>query len=339
MVVVTLLFLCPCSIAQQRFNADSYFRDRIQLSEAEIKSIHDGTPVGRIIPSENKSEIAVFGAVFVKSSPEEYVKLAMDTGRLKSVPGYLAVGRFSTPPKLSDLQGFTLEPDDVSSLKRCQPRNCDVQLDARAMAAFQQAANSGPDADNKVNILAQQKALQLLNRYATIGNAALGQYEDKDTPVQVAQAFASLLNRSSSLPLYAPKLREYLLQYPRVELPGSQSFFYWEKVDFGLKPTLRIVQAVSYKTSSNSDALRIVVNKQLYASHYFQTAIDVSVCAPAPEKGGFYLITVKGSKQAGLTGAKGLVLRKTIEGKTESSIVKALAYLKAELEKRGTPQK
>jgi hypothetical protein len=47
---------------------------------------------------------------------------------------------------------------------------------------------------------------------------------------------------------------------------------------------------------------------------------------------GFYLITIKGSQQAGLTGLKGSILRKVAVDKTRSSLQRALAAYKQQLE-------
>ena len=47
---------------------------------------------------------------------------------------------------------------------------------------------------------------------------------------------------------------------------------------------------------------------------------------------GFYLITLKGSKQAGLTGLKGGIVRKVAVDKTRSSLERALVSIKQKLE-------
>jgi HEPN domain-containing protein len=78
-----------------------------------------------------------------------------------------------------------------------------------------------------------------------------------------------------------------------------------------------------------------VALKQLYANHYFQTALDLTVCmkdAARPNEHGFYLITVKASQQAGLTGLKGSILRKVAVGKSRSSLEHTLTAIKERLE-------
>ena len=76
----------------------------------------------------------------------------------------------------------------------------------------------------------------------------------------------------------------------------------------------------------------MVAIKQLYASHYFQTALDLNFCVPSATDG-FYLVTVKGSEQAGLTGPKGSMVRKVAIDKTRASLEKSLAAIKKQLDK------
>jgi len=129
-----------------------------------------------------------------------------------------------------------------------------------------------------------------------------------------------------------PELRRYLLDYPNVDLPGADSFFYWEKVNFGLKPTIRVNHAVIYSSDSSGRSISAVAIKQLYASHYFHTALDVSVCMPDSSRRGFYLMTLKGSEQDGLTGVKGSMVRNVVVDKTRSALEEALAYMKSQIE-------
>lgn len=73
--------------------------------------------------------------------------------------------------------------------------------------------------------------------------------------------------------------------------------------------------------------------KQLYASHYFETALDLTVCVrDEKHRPGMYLITMKGSQQAGLTGLKGGIVRKVAVDKTRSALEKALGAMKTSLE-------
>jgi hypothetical protein len=313
-----------------------FFREYAGLNDEQMNAIRSGKAVAKIIESRTPDEVFVFGAVYVQSTPEKYLKLASDVDALRKLPSYLALRKFSDPPRLSDLAGFTLEPEDVKQLKNCEEGKCEIQLPTEAMDEFKQSVNwSAPDVDNQVNQLAQKMALEAVLKYQQGGNTALGTYRDKKHPAVVADTFQSLLSRSKALPVYLPELHDYLLDYPKANAQNVQSQFYWEKVNFGLKPTLRIVQAVVYRGTNTTQPAYAVAVKQLYASHYFETALDLTICVRDQEHAaqpGIYLITLKGSQQAGLTGFKGGIVRKVAVDKTRSSLEKALAAIKVKLE-------
>jgi hypothetical protein len=337
----TLLLLLAASAqpgrSQSNPDLQTFFRQNIGLSQDQISSIRNGQSVTKILPSPTPAEVVVFGAVFIKAAPEKYLAMASDVDALRKLPNFLAIRKFSDPPRLSDLDGFTLEADDIKQLKACKPGNCEIQLPQNAIEEFQHSVDwSSPNAAAQANHLAQQMALQALSEYQQGGNAALGVYRDKSDPTKVADTFRSLVNQSKALPVYLPELDHYLLDYPSAKSNDIESQFYWEKVKFGLKPTLRIVQAIAYRGGSSSGPALAVAVKQLYASHYFETALDLTVCVRDTQdqgRDGFYLITLKGSQQAGLTGLKGGVVRKVAVDKTRSSLEQGLTSIKEQLER------
>jgi hypothetical protein len=306
-----------------------FFREFAGLSEEQIAAIRSGKAVAKVTESRTPDEVFVFGAVYVEATPESYLKLASDIDALRKLPSYLAIQSFSDPPQLSDLEGFNLEQQDIKELKNCKPGHCEVQLPTEAMEDFQHSIDwSAPEVADRVNRLAQRMALQALLNYMQGGDTALGAYRDKKHPAAVAETFASLIEQAKALPVYLPELNEYLLEYPKTKPDNVQTGFYWEKVNFGLKPTFRIVQRIVYR----GEPAYAVAEKQLYASHYFQTALDLTVCVKDAQRPGFYVITLKGSKQAGLTGLKGGIVRKVAVDKTRSSLERVLVTIKQKLE-------
>lgn len=313
-----------------------FFRQFVGLNDDQIREIRGGKAVAKILDSPTADQVFVFGSVYINSTPERYLKFASDLDAMRKLSSYVALRKFSDPPQLADLAEFTLDDEDFKQLKNCKAGNCEVQLPTEAMEEFQRSVNwSAPDAASQANHMAQQMALQALLNYKQGGNSALGTYRDKNHPAVVAETFASLLSRSKALPVYLPELREYLLNYPKADFSGIESQFYWEKVNFGLKPTLRMVQAIIYQGKSPQEPAYAVAVKQLYATHYFESALDLTVCVKDtqhPDHPGFYLITLKGSQQAGLTGLKGGIVRKVAVDKSRSSLEKALVSIKQKLE-------
>ncbi len=335
--VGALLFCAPgWSLSQAKPEPYSFFKQYIGLTDDQIASIEHGKAVAQALTTPEPSEVAVFGAIYIDASPESYLRVAQNLDSLRALPNYLGIRQFSTPPKLSDLEGFVLDDDDISDLKSCNPGKCKIQLPTGSMEEFQKSVNwSAPDVAAQVNNLAQTMALEELIRYQKDGNSALGTYYDKQHPLHVVDQFGSLLSDWASMAHYLPDLEHYLISYPQAQLPNSESFFYWERVKFGLKPTLRMNQMVIYRGSQASGPIDSVAIKQIYASHYFQTALDLSVCmrdARRPDAKGFYLITVKGSRQAGLTGPNGSIIRRTAVSRTRSSLEASLTRVKRVLE-------
>jgi hypothetical protein len=311
-----------------------FFRRYAGLSDREIAAISSGVPVAKVLHTPTPAEILVFGAVYVSASPADYVASATDVDALSRIPGYLAIRRFSSPPRITDLAGFTLDSEDIKDLRSCRPGDCIVQLPVEAIDALRRSVDwSAQDVALQVNTILQTTALEGLLAYQRGGNAALGTYCDLSAPVDVGKQFKALVERFELLPACVPDLRRFLLEYPSYEPPDVESQFYWEKVDFGLRPTLRLVHVV-VRRGSGSGPTYVTAAKQLYASHYFHTALDTTACVEVAGRPGFFLITVKGSEQAGLTGLRGWIVRKVAVRRARSSLEKALAGTKRVLERR-----
>src|SRR4030095_3246984 len=187
----------------------------------------------------------------------------------------------------------------------------------------------------QANALARPAVLQLVQAYRGGGNEALGEYRDKQNPARVADQFQTMIGHASALPDVLPELRRYLLEYPNAELAAADSFFYWEKVSFRLKPTIRVNHAVIYRGRAQDRGVGVVAIKQLYSTHYFHTALDTSVCVDdgaAVTPHGFYLLTLKSSEQEGLSRVKGSIVRKVVVDKTRSSLESALDSIKRSVE-------
>jgi hypothetical protein len=313
-----------------------FLRDQMHLSQRQIAEIQNGKAVAKILPTPNPSDIFVFGAVFIHAEPVAYLHSMRDVPRLKKLGGYLGAGEFGAPPMIGDMKGLSLDQSDIKDVKNCMPGNCELQLPKESMETSRTSVNwNSPDVNEQVNDLAKQKIVQLLEDYRRGGDDALGIYLDKRDPLPVAEQFRSLLSRVDFFPQYLPELNRYLLEYPKSRPDETQDFFYWEKVNFGLKPTIRINHGIVYRAADLQHQVYVLAIKQLYATHYFQTAVDLSFCIQSSgtsASSGFYLITIKASRQAGLTGLKGGMLRKVVVSKTRSSLEGALNSIRQNLE-------
>jgi len=322
-------------VAQTNSELTDYFQQYVGLSQDQVAEIRGGHAVSKNLTSRIPDEIFVWGAVFVKSTPESYFKLAYDFERLRKLPDYLAIGKFGDPPQVSDLEGFSFDSDDIKALKDCKPDDCRIQLPAGGMEGYRKVVDfSAPDALDKANEFEHKAVIERLLAYQKGGNKVLGEYNDKKNPTQVPEQFKYMLSYAKALPKALPDYYNYLLDYPKGKPAKVENMFFWEKVKFGLKPTMRVVHVVTMQGNNLHEPAYTIAEKQLYSSHYFETALDLTYCIRSddPNQPGFYLIMVMGSEQAGLTGFKGSILRKAATGKTASNLQKSLETIKNALE-------
>jgi len=326
------------SRSQSKPDLEAFFRQDIGLSQDQIREIRTGKGVAKTLPSRSPAEVFLFGAIYIHAAPEAYLNFAHDFDRLRSLPNYQALGVFSNPPQLSDLDGISFDKDDVQALKNCKPGDCMIQMPANSIEDTQRAINwSGPNVEAQVNQLLRRTALQLLLSYQREGDQVLGVYNDKHDPTDVSQQFTYMLSNDKALPEYLPGFYQYLLAYPNGKPANVEDTFYWAKVKFGLKPTLRVVQMVTLRGNPADQVAYAIAEKQLYSSHYFETALDLSFCVRGgddPKQPGFYLIMAMGSEQAGLTGAKGSIVRKVAVGRSVTNLHEALTTIKSMLEEK-----
>jgi hypothetical protein len=316
-----------------------FFQQNIGLNEDQIRSIRDGEPVAKALPSRTPDEMFLFGAVYIHAAPEAYLLYARDLDRIRKVPSFLGLAAFSSPPQISDLKDLSFDSEEIQDLRHCKPGHCPIQAPGSTVELLQRSVDwSAPDVDEQVNQLVRENALEFLLGYQRDGNQAFGVYNDKHDPTVVEHQFAYMLSYSKALPEFLPDFYRYLLSYPNAKPENVRDAFYWSKVKFGLKPTLRIVHMMTMRGNPTDEVAYAIAEKQLYSSHYFETALDLTFCVRGtdynPAEPGFYLIKILGSEQAGLTSVKGSVVRKAAVGRSVSSLRNVLTAARNAVEGR-----
>lgn len=321
---------------QSSLNLPAFFRQNIGLTQNEISSIQSGNPVAKALPVREPAEVYLFGAVYIRATPENYFRYANDFNMLRRLPMNLSLGLFSSPPRPADLKGFSFDSDDIQSLRKCTPGDCMIQMPTSSIEELHKSINwASPQVSEEINQLLQKTALQRLLAYQSTGDMALGTYNDQSDPTQVGQQFAFILSYDKTLQQELPGFYSYLLSYPAGKPANVEDIFYWANVKFGLKPTLRIVQRVTMRGNTSDQVAYAIAEKQLYASHYFETALDLSFCVRGTDsapQAGFYLIMIMGSEQSGLTGIKGSIIRKVAVDRSVTNLQDSLTTVKNALE-------
>ena len=222
-------------------------------------------------------------------------------------------------------------PDgDLADLRTCRVGDCEIKLGEQELRRFRTEVDwRASNARSAANNLMRRVALDYVIGYLEGGNDHLAVYRDGSHPTFVAQEFRAMTHQMPLLTSYMPNMLRYLNEYPRVSLPGATSFMYWQEVEFGLKPTIR----VSHLTIREGPEDAVVTSKMLYATHYFWTGLEVRVLVPDRSRGdGFWFMTVNRSRLDGLSGFTGMFVRRRVRGAVQAGALASLRKTKRMLE-------
>lgn len=310
---------------------EQYLAAEVRLSDAERKRLLAGEPLTRLLPSDPRKEVFVFGAIWIDASPADYVRLVKNIEDLEKGGPFRITKRISAPAVAADFAPLTLPAGDVKDLRRCVPGDCDVKLGTHGLEMFRTQVRWGTAAETAdANAVFRRFALDYVNGYRAGGNARLAVYRDADEPIAVADEFRAMIARAPSL-VSMPDLQTYLLDYPSASLTGSTEFLYWQEAHVGLKPIIRINHLIIQDRPDRT----VVVSKMLYASHYFWAALQQRDLFVDPARGpGFWFVTVSRSRSDGLTGFIGRLLRGRVRSEAEKGVERALKSTKARLERK-----
>lgn len=145
------------------------------------------------------------------------------------------------------------------------------------MAALSSIVSSNADdAAQRAEDYLRRRMVEYVTAYRQRGNAAMIVYDDLGS-VQSRIAFDAMLRDSSHIFRVAPTLAGYLLEFPRVSLPGETNVMFWTVHALPrVRPVLRIVHEVTY-TPAEVPGATVIVAKQLYADHYFEAGLEVLI--------------------------------------------------------------
>ena len=316
-------------------DVQQYLGGVAKFSPAETASLETGQVIAKVVPGGAEGEVVAVAAVKIRTPRKQVVAYY---GQMVSyVDGQVTkgFGKFSNPPSLADVKGMTLDAADVAHLKSCKPKDCDLRVGGAAITKVRSAVNwNGPDPAGQVNTLLRQSAVDYVAAYLKSGDDALVTYSDSATPVSLKQQWLALAQGSQYFQQYNPALRDYLSQYPTGKLAGVTDILYWINEQYGgLKPVLSIMHGVVYDAPGQADRT-VIVQKQLYASHYYDGSLALAVAIDANDGGApaTYLIYANRSRGDLLKGGFGGLKRKLAGDQARKAALQTLETIKTVLE-------
>jgi len=311
-------------------------REKMLLTDAEVAALRAGKTVVKVLPVDDKSQMAVSGLVGLQVPSELFLQSYRETMVTKSNPAILEIGKFSSQPAMDDLKDLTFETRDLEDLRKCVVGNCKLKLSANMIERLQKELNwDAPNYTVAATQLLKSMLLEYVRDYMARGDVALIEYADKEKSVRLADEQRILKGSSSYINDFLSRDRTSSGRVTNIE-----NALVWSKIKFGLKPVIAINHISIYQ---NSDAIgpRIVIaSKQIYANHYFDSSLALTafVNVPGESSPGSYLIYENRSRADGLEGTFGKIKRGIVQSKAIRGLTAVLDQSKATLSARSLPQ-
>jgi hypothetical protein len=285
---VALLVLVPridLRSASSDHDPFAFFGPSIRITPEERSKLDEGEIITRTLPARGH-ELAIFTAGETTATPENLVDSVRAIADLKQSAMVPQIGRFSTPPELSDLASLTLDESDLKAIKRCRPGSCDLKLSPAEITRLQSTPASNPETwIRDTNALFRKIVFERVTGYLRQGQAGIPQYDTGDDEVDLAATFALLVQSSPYLRANLPQVADYFERYPALNVPRLESFLYWSKE----RPSRNSIVSVTHVTILRGQPLGdapevIVTSKEIFATRYTSGALALTVLVRGGEE-------------------------------------------------------
>jgi len=200
------------------------------------------------------------------------------------------------------------------------PGDCDFALTRDALERLKrQIDRRQPDHRAKVERFVKTEFIAQVNAYRRDGNKALAIYHDKEQPFSSAASLDRLSDVANILKTISPEVNRFLLDYPQNRPPDTEDFFAWQFFKFGMKPVMRATHYVIRKFNFNGRTGYVLAGKTLLATHYFRSALELTVLYPQPN-GQTIVVMTQRSVIDGFNTWRGRLLRGLIMDRSQKSL-------------------
>ena len=309
------------------FPLTDFLKRTVVLTNAQVAALDAGEVVTKQLPADERADVAVFGATRIPPSPDAYAARYKDIAAFRKSPTITEIGKFSDPPRVSDIAALTLDPEDFAAARDCRPGKCDLKLARSAIELMHSQINwSAPDARYRAAAVLRQVMVDFVVAYRRGGAEALATYFDKEHPIDAASEFKTLLDGTRRLITYAPQFHAYISSYPNGSLEGVEDFFYWVKERGGPKPTVSVHHVTLWRDPRGP---LFIASKQIYASHFVRVGLDLVAVVPTRDDAGdFYLLDLYRARIDPPGGLIGSMVTGKIRGSVENTLKESLKAAK-----------
>jgi hypothetical protein len=305
-------------------------RPFVRATDVELRRLEHGSVLTKTLETPDGKEVTTFGAIRVACTAEVFAERIRDIEKFKASEYVLQIGRFQAQPSPADLAGLTLEPGDREAMRVCKAGACGLRLPLAAMDKFRTSIPWGTPAEADAAAAAMRQFLADEARtYLAGGSTALPDYADRAGTTPREAAFRGLLRPSEFKAEAQPELFRWLDEFPRMTVDGADSFLYWSREKFGLKPTI----SISHSVILRRNGAVVFGSKQVYASHYFEASLGMAVFIPVPDASYGYVTYLNRSRVDTLRGILAPIARMVAARRARDGLDRMLTGVKNKLEK------
>ncbi|MGE0816207.1 MAG: hypothetical protein AB7O28_16420 [Vicinamibacterales bacterium] len=313
----------------------AFLRPTVVVTAGDRQRLERGDVVVRSIAAAD-GQASVFAAVGIEASAERVIAWMRTVDHLKRGPLVPAIGIFSTPPRLDDLDGLALDDADLRDLARCRPGDCGLKLTAPEILHVQRAAadRTAPWPETATGVV-RAIVLDRVTAYLAGGHTALPAFEDHRTPVQPGVSFAALLDGTGFLIQRLPGVAA-ALRAPAEPRPDVESLVYWSKERAGGRPILSATHLRIARPGGVEGPEVLVAGVGIFASHYLDASLGLTALARDPG-GRAYLVYVNRSEVDLLGRRFGGLSRFVMDRRVQSAAGDVLLAVKRRIESGDPP--
>jgi hypothetical protein len=312
----------------------TFLKTAFDLSTAEIGRLDRGDVIARTLDAKNRREVATLGIVRIETSPSRYVERLADITTFKRTDDVLQIGLFSSVPQPGDVAALSIDEPDLKRLRACRVGDCDVRLPADVIERVQREIHwDEADASRRASLLVRQLLVEYVARYRQSGTAAAMEYADRGPRLNVGREFAALLEADTVTSTYAARLRRHLLEYPASSAERMTDFVYWSKELVRGRPVISITHVATAAAIDDSPVAYAVGSKQIYAMHYFDASLGLTLLVPdrGPAPSGTFVVYLNRSRIDLFDGLFGGVARRIVAGRARGLVAEQLQRLQRDL--------
>lgn len=336
LLVVALFSLGAALLAARPDGADLQVQLRailvrdLKFSPDDLADLERGKIVKHALPPTTAGEVAAVGGVRIRAKKERFAAAYRDIVRFKKNPSVLQIGRFGTPPQLSDLDGLTITSDDFD-LRTCRVGDCDIRLPADVIRRIASEADwQHPGAEARAAQLFKHVLFDNVRAYAVGGPGRTTEYDDDKAPIRPQEEFQGLLKSSPYIDALLPGLSAHLASFPAEPLVGAEDFLYWSKEKFGIAPFISVTHVTLVTTNPRE---YIATTRDVYSSRYFDASLALVVASDSVnDPSSFYLFYANRSRASALRGSFARIRRSIVERRVRNSLEENLRAVKTRLE-------